>query len=84
MEPDRYTIGQMNERQYSDFLKSLHDLQMRKLVNMAEERCLEHLESHPDDNHVKSILAGVYWELHDFSLALEQLAYQVSEEVDGD
>lgn len=61
----------MNERQYSDFIRSLQDLQQRKLVNMAEERCLEHLESYPEDNHVKSILAGVYWDLHDFSLSLD-------------
>lgn len=52
-------------------MQTLHDLQQRKLVNMVEERCLEHLESHPNDSRVKSVLAGVYWELNDFAASLD-------------
>ena len=51
-------------------MKSLQDLTRRRLFVMAEESCLEHLESHPNDYHVQLVLAGIYYEVLDFGQSL--------------
>ena len=51
-------------------MKSLRDLLQRRLYVMAEEQCLSHLRSNPDDLDAQAVLGSIYFEVLDFGQSL--------------